>query len=174
MEFIYKVDKEAKSVVCIITEREQRNAIINDLRKATVQHIPTNYGWTWCEYEDLVKRWDYHLTKSVGKAVCYGDDKFDLETGKSIARKKALEKYYSKRRKIFQFAIREYEWTLYNLYDKIRPYSGNDPFAGLFTNHSFIPLCADPEKFTMDCDGDDLSELTDEEIEKIDGEILDI
>lgn len=173
MDFIYKIDEEAKSVVCIITEKEQRNAIINDLRKATVQHIPTHWGWGWCEYEDLVKRWDYHLTKSVGKAVCYGDDKFDLETGKSIARKKALEKYYSKRRKIFQFAIREYEWTLYNLYDKIRPYGGNGPFAGMFAS---VPWRFANCPISAEIKEEDFAEfmLTDDELEKIEGEILDI
>lgn len=121
MEFKYLVNKEEKTVVCVIEEEEELRAVADDLRRATVTFIPRVEGWSVEDVQDLLKKYDYHLTKSVGKAVCMPQDTFDEKTGSRIARTRALNKFYHKRNSIIEIAVRELNWELCQVRWKIHP-----------------------------------------------------
>lgn len=69
------------------------------------------------QVKDTLGKYADELTKGglVGVAKCHPDDKFDLEKGKKLAKYRLLQKYYFKKRKVYDRLV-DMTWRDFNKY----------------------------------------------------------
>lgn len=69
------------------------------------------------QVKDRLRKYADELTKDglVGVAKCHPDDKFDFEKGKKLAKYRLLQKYYFKKRKVYDRLV-DMTWRDFNKY----------------------------------------------------------